>query len=224
MKYLKKIAESKNEENLDIVFYSDNCCGQHKNKFIMGMYLYAVQNFKIRSITHKFLIRGHTQNEGDNVHSVIEKAVKRALKLGPIYIPGDYVRIIQSARKTGNPYIVSEMCHDDFMDLKNLTQQLGSNFNKTSDNDTIKTGDIKVVRVQKSEPSMLYVKTSYEQKEYKKIKVNNTRRRQGSNLSIKQAYMRKLVISDRKKSDIEELLKANLIPKSYKPIYDSIFL
>lgn len=46
----------------------------------MGMYLYAVQKFKIKSTTHKFLITGYTQNEGDNVHSVIEKAIKRALK------------------------------------------------------------------------------------------------------------------------------------------------
>jgi hypothetical protein len=53
-------------------------------------------------ITHKFLITGHTQNEGDNVHSIIEKAVKRHLKGGAIceYVPAQYVSIIRGAKKT----------------------------------------------------------------------------------------------------------------------------
>lgn len=110
MKYLnRKKTNTKNNHNLEIKFYSDNCFGQQKNKFIMGMYLYAVQKFKIKSITHKCLIRGYIQNEGNNVHSVIEKSIKQALKSGPIYIPIDYVRLIRSAKKkTGNPYIKSQ--------------------------------------------------------------------------------------------------------------------
>ena len=144
------------------------------------MYLYAVEKFKIKSITHKFLVSGHTQNEGDNVHSVIEKSIKRALKSGPIYIPTDYVRLIRSARKTGNPYKVTELGYQDFVDLKTLSQQIGSNYNKTSNNELIKTSDIKVLKVQKSDPGILFVKTTYEQKEYAQINVNNTRRRQMS--------------------------------------------
>lgn len=47
--------------------------------------------------------------KGTNVHSVIEKSIKQALKSGPIYIPIDYVRLIRSAKKkTGNPYIESQ--------------------------------------------------------------------------------------------------------------------
>lgn len=62
---------------LDVVFYTGNCCGQHKNQFMFAMYLYAVQNFNfINSITHKFLIRGYSQNEGDSAHSVIERQIK----------------------------------------------------------------------------------------------------------------------------------------------------
>ncbi|KAL4714260.1 hypothetical protein ACJJTC_009612 [Scirpophaga incertulas] len=63
------------------MFYSDNCCGQQKNQFIFSMYIYAVQNLpNIKSITHKFLIKGHTQNEGDSVHSTIERQIKRRLR------------------------------------------------------------------------------------------------------------------------------------------------
>lgn len=71
----------------DVIFYSDNCVGQNKNKMVVSMYLYAVQKTQVKSITHKFLTVGHTQNEGDSMHSVIEKAKKRARKSGPIYVP-----------------------------------------------------------------------------------------------------------------------------------------
>lgn len=103
------------------------------------MYLFAVEKLNIKSITHKFLIKGHTQNEGDNSHSVIEKAVKKALKSGPIYTPSEYVRIIRSAKKIGTPFKVTELSHSDFVDWKNVTQQLGSNFTKVLQEEKEKT-------------------------------------------------------------------------------------
>lgn len=58
------------ENNLtDIIFYSDNCSGQNKNKFIACLYLYASLVLNINTIRHKFLIVGHTQNEGDYAFS-----------------------------------------------------------------------------------------------------------------------------------------------------------
>lgn len=91
------------KENFDLVFYSDNCSGQQKNKFMVAMYYYMIVKFpQIKSITHKYLITGHTQNEGDSVHSVIERQIKRALKAGPIYIPAQYAQLIRTAKKTAN--------------------------------------------------------------------------------------------------------------------------
>lgn len=63
------------------------------------MYYYAVNTLPINSITHKFLIRGHTQNKADAVHSVIEKSIKRAKKAGPIYSPSEYISLIRNAKK-----------------------------------------------------------------------------------------------------------------------------
>lgn len=57
----------------DVVFYSDNCGGQNKNKFVASMYMFAVTNLNIVNITHKFRTARHTQNEGDSMHSCIEK-------------------------------------------------------------------------------------------------------------------------------------------------------
>lgn len=100
--FLKETAEQ-SKENTNIVFYSDNCCGQQKNKFTISNYMYVLHKFdKIESIEHQFLVVGHTQNEGDNIHSVIEKAITRTLKSGPIYSPIQYASIIRGAKKTAS--------------------------------------------------------------------------------------------------------------------------
>ncbi|KAM3960074.1 uncharacterized protein ACR2FA_005875 [Aphomia sociella] len=78
LKVFEKLsAESSNDNGCNLILYSDNCTGQNKNKFIVALYLYAVTHLNIKSITHKFLVKGHTQNEGDNIHSLIEKEIKK---------------------------------------------------------------------------------------------------------------------------------------------------
>lgn len=65
--------------DFDVVFYSDNCCGQQKNKFMLAMYQYAINELpKLRSVTHNFFIKGHTQNEGDAAHSLIQRNISSA--------------------------------------------------------------------------------------------------------------------------------------------------
>lgn len=126
-KFLEEL--STNQLDKDIIFYSDNCCWQQKNKyvdcscflkigsclilwwsqftnfflfsfrFVFAMFFYAKNTLAIKSITHKFLIRGHTQNKADSVHSVIEKNIKRAKKAGPIYCPAEYISLMRNAKK-----------------------------------------------------------------------------------------------------------------------------
>ncbi|XP_068221553.1 uncharacterized protein [Palaemon carinicauda] len=62
LKYLKDTCDS---GCTDFIFYSDNCSGQQKNKLMLALCLYAVTNLDIHSITHKYLIKGPIQNEGD---------------------------------------------------------------------------------------------------------------------------------------------------------------
>lgn len=62
------------------MLYSDNCTGQNKNRYLLAMCIHAVQTLDIPSISHKFLIVGHTQNEGDIMPSAIERQLKKATK------------------------------------------------------------------------------------------------------------------------------------------------
>lgn len=68
---LKKLSGIK-----EFSFYSDNCAGQNRNRFIYSMWEYAAYTLKV-NIIHTFLEKGHTQNEGDSMHATIECAKKK---------------------------------------------------------------------------------------------------------------------------------------------------
>ena len=143
--YIENIASAASGE-INFIFYTDNCAGQQKNKYLISMYMYALCKFKnIKSIQHKFLIKGHTQNEGDTVHSVIEKEIKRTLKSGTIAVPSQYYQIMRTAKKKAPFYEVNELSFGQFVDFKSLTSEIGENFSINTDNDTLSFAKIKVL-------------------------------------------------------------------------------
>lgn len=102
-----------------IIFYSDNCGGQNRNRFIFSMFAYASKSFNLE-IVHRFLEKGHTQNAGDSMHAVIENAKKRQ---STIYSPDQWVMLIRIAKVTGKPYIVKEMSQNDFYNFANIVKR-----------------------------------------------------------------------------------------------------
>ncbi|KAG5882971.1 hypothetical protein JTB14_026429 [Gonioctena quinquepunctata] len=178
LQYLNSLQKIENITNIDVIIHSDNCCGQQKNEYILSAYAYAVNKLsKITSITHKFLICGHTQNEGDNVHGVIEKQVKRHLKSSPIYIPQQYSTLIRASKKNGPPYIVHELSYEDFFHLKTRQEDWGNNFTVDTDNNQVRWHDIKVLRVDKGHSHSFFYKVSFEDEVYKHVNVRNVRKR-----------------------------------------------
>lgn len=204
----KFISLSSNE---NLVFYSDNCTGQNKNKFIIGMYLYCIQSIeKIKSISHKFLIVGHTQNEGDSMHAAIEKEKKRVLRSGPIYVPSQWSIVVASAKKQGTPYAVDEISTKDIIDFKTLSKKIGNNYNINTDKEKVNWKDIKIFRVEKEEPFTIQYKTSYGQESFKKIQVRKRRMRlqNSSNvLELTPAYRNPPTISLEKKKEFNGIVR-----------------
>ncbi|KAJ8964508.1 hypothetical protein NQ314_004796 [Rhamnusium bicolor] len=169
--YLQYKAETCDSDDLEITLYSDNCGAQQKNRFLIATCMYAVQKYKIKQVIHKFLIVGHTQSEGDSVHSTIEKQVSRSLKSGPIYSPEQFITIIRSAKKNGQPYHVKELTYDDFANVKQLMTDLGPNFNVNTDEEQVPINDLRVVKVEKQQPFKYFYKTAFSDSEYKTVNV-----------------------------------------------------
>lgn len=190
---------------------------------MIALYLYAVEHLEIQSITHKYLIRGHTQNEGDAIHSIIEKSVTRAKKSGPIYVPDQYVSLIRNAKKRGNPLQVKELSFEDFYDLKALHDVISPKLAKNTNGDAFKLQEVKVLQFQKGNEIFFY-KTSYKQIEWNEVQFKGRKSKSPSSvkISLKPAYSAKIALSDNKLRDLNNLCEDNLIPRFYKAFYDSL--
>ncbi|XP_063390030.1 uncharacterized protein LOC134675631 [Cydia fagiglandana] len=223
--YLKRLNDQNPNKQLNVIFYSDNCCGQNKNKYIASLYSYAVTCFEnIHTITHKYLIKGHTQNEGDNVHSLIEKEIKRNKKSGPIYTPYQYVTLIKNSRKTGKPFHVMELTFDFFIDFQKLQENWGYNYNEDEHKNILAWNAIKVLKFCKAEQFVIYYKTSYSQNEFTKINIRNKRKKMPGpgEIALKKAFSQKQELGEHKKKDLRDLINHNLIPSYYADFYSSI--
>lgn len=207
-RYLEKKTKNRDTE---VIFYSDNCPGQQKNRFMIGLYLHAVKNLGIKSITHKYLIKGHTQNEGDSAHSLIERQVKRQLRGGPMYSPDAFISAIRAAKKTGTSFNVNELTYEDFLDVKDLGSEIV----------IAKLADIKVIKVQKEYPTSAFIKTSYEDEFFKKVDI--IKRKKPRNLvALKPAYTKPPGIQENKKKDLLDLVYKSHIPRYYFNFYNNL--
>ena len=70
--------------------------------FLFTMYLQTVLKTPVRKIIHYFLESGHSHNEGDSVHAMIDKAIRKLA----VFVPEQYYGTVQEAKKKGNKYVV----------------------------------------------------------------------------------------------------------------------
>lgn len=111
------------------------------------------------SITHNFLVKGHTQNEGDSAHATIQREITKSLKRGPIYTPQQYITLMRTAKKKGKPYTVNELSYDSFFDFKELAGSTKSTGFTNSDNKSVRISDISILRVEKRNPQKYFINT-----------------------------------------------------------------
>lgn len=99
--------------------YSDNCGGQNRNKNVFAAFLYAAAKLNV-NIKMTYLEVGHTQNEGDSVHAMIEKYAKAQ----KVYTVKQWIEMIKNAKVTKPQYEVIEMKYDMFYNFVELADQL----------------------------------------------------------------------------------------------------
>lgn len=229
LKFLREKSKQRTTTEFEVIFYSDNCPGQNKNKYIIGLYNYALREIpNLKSITHKFLIKGHTQNEGDAIHSLIEKQVKKSLLRGPIYVPTQYGQIIRDAKKSP-PFInVIELYYKDFYSFQHITNFLGKNFTINTEGYSIHYPDIKVIKLTKNSPDSFQYKISYQDESFRTIQFKNldrASRHSGDSKTLPAltpAYNKKREISEKKKKELLKLFEKNLMPQAYFNFYNSL--
>ncbi|KAK6188621.1 hypothetical protein SNE40_004762 [Patella caerulea] len=184
-----------------VSFFADGCSGQNKNSILPAMLLKFVQTSTyIQEITLYFFETSHGQNEGDAVHSTIERALKRA---GEILLPSQLSTLIRMARR--DPYSVTEVCTQDIQDWKAFSQQLGVlRVRISEEGDQIDWTNIMQLRVKKGEHMKLFFKLSHIQPLFSTLNLGG-RRNSISEFIPERAYSSPPRLSVDKYSDLKSL-------------------
>jgi len=215
-------------------FFTDNCCGQNKNKLIISMYFHAVKTFNVDRICHYYLEKGHTENEGDSMHSTIESAAKSV----NIFSPFQWYTVASTAKKSGEKYKVIEMEGQ----MKNF-KGLADVYLKGSQRG-IRWSDIKCLKVEKASPNSLFVKDSFGCNDYKEIQfagkqqVSNVEsdhedscaelepldgfHATGTNNDALPTLESESMVTQAKKNDLLWMCEQLIIPKNYHPFYKAL--
>lgn len=103
-----------------LTLFSDSCGGQNRNIHMVSLWLHIVQNsrFTYTSIDQKFMVPGHSFLPNDRDFGSIESHKRR---LQQVYTPSDWADVIRNSRRV-NPFQVTQMSQQDFLDLKELSQ------------------------------------------------------------------------------------------------------
>ena len=134
---------------------SDGCGGQQKMPFFATMCAEAVTKHpSIQQIDHKFFETNHSQMECDSMHSVIEKATKKAA----IYVPSEWVTAAKLTRKNPEPYHVKRLSFPDFLNFKEQRQQRFPRNIKDCYGKLVKWKSVRWLRYNKTNPDCIFFK------------------------------------------------------------------
>ncbi|CAH1634672.1 unnamed protein product [Spodoptera littoralis] len=195
-------------------FWSDNCPGQNRNRYVYSMYVYAAIKFGIR-ITHRFLQKGHTQNEGDSVHSVIE----RASQTKTIFIPQEWRLLVKWAKNEGEPYVVYNVTQNDVFDFKCLVND--KVWIKDIQGKKICWNNIREVYANGVDPNKLFFKYDLNQPEYNTLIIRGNTRN-SIPTELKPAYSKPIMVPASKYKDLMDMCQSEVIPLEYHAYFNSL--
>ena len=207
-------------------FVCDGCGGQQRNTYIASVCDEIVNTTSIEVITVTFLVKGHTENEADTTHSVIERDSKKK----KVFLPSEWATIIRNTPTDKFKITVHELVHTDFIDVKYLKKSAYKNFRKDIAGEVILNWmKLRVFRVEKG-THLLQFKKHHSEKEFQSI--NMMQRGKGRRARsmpyekpvLKNAYDDVLPIPQAKFYDLNSLCEGNkpVIPRRYHEYYHSL--
>jgi len=212
MDYLKKCSEEGKER---MSLYSDNCGGQNRNRYVVVMYSYIVQSTAISNITHTFLEKGHTQNENDSIHAVIENEKKHTEF---VYTPAQYYALARCAQKSKQQYTVKEMEREDCFNFKAMAKQM-KNFSVDEDGESVRWGKIRQLVLDKSHPYAVKFKHELDAGAFRILNMFRKSRKKPITPTLELLYSEPLPVKKSKYKYLLALCNEHLIPSAYHSFF-----
>lgn len=206
-----------------IIFYSDGCYGQNKNRYIFALYLYVAITLQM-DITHRFFVGGHSQNEGDSMHACIERALKNKV----LYTPDQVYSIIMNAKISGDKYTLKEMQQTEILNIKELVEP--KRWLKDKTGEKVRWSDVMEVSVTYTKPNCFLFKYDFDQDyielDYDAGSSRQRRQKQVTqkieNIELKPAYDEPLPIRKALYDDLLSLCDSKAIPSHYHSFYRNL--
>lgn len=206
----------------DITIWSDNCPSQNRNLIMVMMNFWILKIFPtLNTISHKFLLRGHTHLEVDGSHSLIERARKKAAGF-QIMTPWDWQQLARMC-SVNNPFEVINMETADFKDVKQLFNNSTSPFvsrKKSAQGTDFSISKIVCLQVRAADKGILYYKTDFESEQFESIDLNRSGRRIVFPVELPPLREGLNVISTKKYKHLQNLLK--WVPKQFHEFYQNL--
>ncbi|RZF48681.1 hypothetical protein LSTR_LSTR015116 [Laodelphax striatellus] len=214
--YLKNLPSSVTH----VTSFSDTCGGQNRNKNIVAAILFAVNKFdSLSTIDLKYMESGHSYLEADSMHAAIERARKHK----KIFTTREWALLISTARKKS--YNVKTMLHSEIFDLSKLANEMLLNTNFNTEKEKVNWLKIKWLRVEKNDPYVVKYKYGLNEP-FMSINIhqkrNKSRQRTWDCIELVPKYSNRLSVTKEKKSDLDCMIKQQIIPADYRPFYDEI--
>lgn len=120
----------------------------------------------LESIELRFLVSGHSFLPNDSDFGDVECALKRHTKM---YSPEDYIEVMKSCRRK-HPIEVVSMKKEAFVSTLKLEKEI-CNRKKSLEEEKINWLKIKEIKILKEKPYSIFIKTTYEDTDYKEIDI-----------------------------------------------------
>ena len=226
---LNKFLQTKAAEGAKAVYLFCDCCGgQNRNRFILIMLSNALKTLGFEKIELIFLVSGHSQNENDNSHSVIEQYSRARF----VYSTNQWETVIQNAFKK-NECISKVFMHDEFVNYKSVHAfsefllvyqdkcypEVGSAEKKKK---KLMWSEVKHLMFHKDDPDVIFFKYDYNEDFRKCLFKQRTPKTRIEKEVTQQLYTESVGVTAKKKADLLKLCQKGYIPKNHHAFYESM--
>ena len=217
-----------NLQGVEIVhLFCDRCSGQNCNRMMVIMLSTAINYFNFQQITLNFFVTGHSQNENDTIHSVIETFTKKR----HLYSTDDWESAVGMAFVHNRPDVI-RMHFSDIIDFKTAGQNPLYKNILTKDTYTQNKTKEKVywskpmkMKFNKSEPTKMMFVYHHDEDVYNEIELFKPTRRNNIITDIGQMpklYTTQPGVGADKIKDLMSLCSRNLIPSAHHSFYKQL--
>jgi len=192
-----------------VILYCDCCSGQNRNRVVVAMLRYALINCTyIETVQLKYLLPGHTYMPVDSIHATVEHFVRKRI----VWAPSEWATIIRSARTDPEPYTVTTMTNDSFLNWGQIQRTImPTTCRSNTDNQRLQWKNVRAIEMSKTSAKF---EVRYSMVEGA-VRHTFSFPRHAYIAVPKQLYRQPLFISAPKLRDLQHLCATNVIPGEF---------